>query len=585
MKTAFLAAALFAIVACKRGGEPVPTAAPEGASGARPDPARPSLPPPAAVKSAEPDDDWQHAQPIPSRAIVSGEFAPTRGGVDDDWTKVTPGPGAKLSLRIFLTGVADAALEVFDRDRNRILRQRGPGDPLAARRVGCLEACFIKVSGGAGSYTLSVLGEPVDAAWELEPNDRAVDANALAAGAGISGWFGSGADQDWYRLAFPDAKPGQFLRVEISAVPGVRPELEVRALDGALLATLRGPAEGQPLFVRDLALPLEAPAAAAPDAGSIDAGDAGDAGAAPAPPPAGERGLFLVVRSSLIPGSGRAKAFRGANVKDAYTLSTALETGPADLEIEPNDEPQRATDLGPPLSRSGYLAPGGDVDWYRVKVERPSILHVEVSALERADLELSVHAPGKPGEKPKMLARANEGGVREGEVLPAVGIPAGESLIRVESAARNVDGRKWVRDTEDRNNLYKLTATVAPDDGTMEREPNGTPAAAQELALPASIKGYIWPRKDVDAFAFKIGEGHAPISVKVSAVRGVDLQLALKQKSGAGWETIGTGDTVKGEGEEQIVSVPVKPGDYVVEVSSPRHRDASATQAYVLTIQ
>ena len=37
--------------------------------------------------------------------------------------------------------------------------------------------------------------------------------------------------------------------------------------------------------------------------------------------------------------------------------------------------------------------------------------------------------------------------------------------------------------------------------------------------MPANVKGFIWPRKDVDVFRFHVGAGHAPISVTLSAVR------------------------------------------------------------------
>jgi hypothetical protein len=302
-----------------------------------------------------------------------------------------------------------------------------------------------------------------------------------------------------------------------------------------------------------------------------------DAGA-PAPPPPPQAGYFLVVKPS-----GK---HRGANVKDAYSLTATLETGPADLEVEPNDDPQRATDLGPSLQRQGYLAPAGDVDWYRVHADKPSILHVELSPLERADSELSVWAaPAKPGEKPQLLAKVNEGGVREGEVLPAVGIPAGDSFIKVESAARNLDG-KWTRDTEDRQALYKLTAQLTPDDGTFEREPNDA-AHPQLVSLPVNLRGTIWPHKDVDVFQFHVDAGKT-ITARVSSVRGVDLQLVLRRVTPGASENeiIGTADAVKGDGEEAIPSVPIKDaGDYLIEVSSPRGKDASATQMYTLTVQ
>ena len=590
--------------------------------------ARHDLGAPRRLTEIEPNDTWQLATLVPDRAEAAGEFVPKKKSkVDDDWFKVAPGPGVRLALQIDVLprGAATevlATLEVLDRDKNRLARRRGSaGEPLSLRWLLCLEQCFIKLSGASGQYTLRVLGEPPSPAWELEPNDRAVDATELAAGAPMQGYYGPAGDADWFRLALPAPTPTQFLRVELSGVPEVRGSLEVRALDGALVAEYRASADGQPLVVRNLAvaLPPPPPKPAAPvspavppatavstaDAGSVESdGGASDAGAdatgAAAPPDAGipaatspppttppppvAQGFFLVVK----PASAGRKARPAFNLKDAYTLTATLENGPEDLEREPNDDLQHATDLGPGLTRSGYLAPAGDVDWYRLHTDAPAILHLEVTPLERADLELSVYgAPARPGEKPPLLAKANEGGLKEGEVLPAVGIPAGDTFIKIESAARNLDG-KWTRDTFDEKTLYKLTAQLSPDDGSSEKEPNDDPAHAQVVTLPASVRGFIWPRKDVDTFQFHIAEGHPPISVKVSAVRGVDLQLVLRELGPDGkgpGEIIGTADAVKGEGEEAILGVPVKPGDYQVEVSSPRHKDASATLPYTLTVQ
>jgi hypothetical protein len=600
-----------------------------------PQPAEPSGPPaPEQVAELEPND-YLHAQQLPDRAVVNGSFAPLRPRtVDDDWYHLSPGPGRTLALRVELLPAHAAELEVLDRDRNRLVRLRSDGEPLLVPAVACAEACFVRASSSEpGPYKLTVGGAAPTEGHELEPNDRAVDATPLPAGKAMEGTYGWAEDEDWYRVEVRDAKPGQFLRVEVTGVAGVRPELEVRALqDGALLATVRAQIEGDGLFLRDLGLALgaspqapapgagpaataspapgqevaaaastsTAPADATPDASVALAADAGAESNAPpvatstpggspaATAPAGApspptAGYYLVLRSAPI-GTGR-KVTRGANPRVPYKLTASVESGPEDLEQEPNDEPARATDIAPNASRTGYLSPPGDVDWYRVHTDQPMILHVEVTALERADLELSVLAAGaKPGDKPELLARANEGGVREGEVLPNVRIGAGDSYIKVEAAARELDG-KWVRDAEDRDHAYRVTAQLLPDDGSTDREPNNDAATAQAVSLPAQVRGWIWPRRDVDVFRFHVPAGAPPVTVRVSPVRGVDLALRLLELRGARADVIGTADAIRGEGEEQIVAVPLKEGDYAVEVSSPRGKDASATQQYTLTIQ
>ena len=544
MRRALLLAAL--LCACREKVAPAPP------------PPRPPPPPAPSVQVREQEpNDFQRAQQIPARAVVSGGLQAPR---DDDWYRVGSGPGRTLALRVELKLAKDAWLEAYDRDRNRVLRvHAGGGDPGLVPALACLEACFLSVSGaGPQDYELTVLGDEPQPGQELEPNDRAVDANALQADKPMQGTYLSAEDEDWYRLVLaPGAS--DVLRIEVTPVPGARPELEVRALqDASLLATFRG-SEG--LFVRDLSTRLGE--GAVPDAGVGDAGTP-DAGVTRA-------GYYLVLK-------GRPK--RGAPLAP-YTLTVTLEAGARDLEIEPNDDPQHATPLRE--SASGFIAPAGDQDWFRIHSEVPLVLHAELSGADRADLELAAYADaGK--EKPRLLAKVNEGGPRETEVLPAVGLPAGDSYLLVQAAARQLEG-KWVRDGEDRQNPYRLAVQLSPDDGSIEREPNDEVASAQTVSLPVSLKGWIWPRKDVDVFRFHVEAGHPPVSVVLSAVRGVDLQLRLYQLHGdRPPEVIGSSDAKRGEGEEKLLSVPLKEGDYAVEVASPRHKDASATQTYTLTV-
>ncbi len=503
---------------------------------------------PEAVAEIEPND-FQHAQQVPSQAVITGSLSAPK---DDDWYRVA---GERLALRIELRKVSDASLEVYDRDRNRVLRVHAGGeDPGVIPAVSCVEACFVRVSGmGPQDYELAIEDGVSRPGQELEPNDRAVDANELQPGTPTQGTYLAGDDADWYRLAIASGS-NDVLRVEVSPVPGVQPVLEVRSLaDAALLATFRG-TDG--LYVRDLSLRL---------------GETADAGVANPDAGLAQVGYYLVLK-------GRSR--RGAPLSP-YTILAVVEAGAPDLEAEPNDDPQHATPIRE--NAVGYLAPAGDQDWFRIHADIPSVLHAELSGADRADLELAVHGPGP--EKPPLLARVNEAGPRETEILPAVGVPAGDSYVLVQSAPRQLDG-KWVRDAEDRQNPYRLAIQLVADDGSVEREPNNDVKSAQTLMLPAAVKGTIWPRKDVDFFRFHVDAGHAAVSVLLSAVRGVDLQLRLHQLHGDGpSEVIGSSDSARGEGEEKLVSVPLKAGDYAVEVSSPRNKDASATQPYTLRIQ
>jgi len=671
---ALLLALALPAAACRKASAPVQ--APSA-------PAVQAAPPTPKVLEHEPNDVL-HAQLIPARAIVLGELTPKKGAngpVDDDWYRIEPGPNTLYALRVELAaassvpsatgepalGPLDAQLEVSDRDRNRLLLVHATEtEPALIPAVACFAACYVHIWGSASAaYQLTVLGDVPAENQELEPNDRAVDATPLAAGKSVQGTLASPDDQDWYKLT-AQPRPGQFLRVELSGVPGVRPEIELRALaDGALLASVRAPEEGEGIFLRDLSLagesaPPEPPQlrkaaldaggsdsdAAAPagadggtdartdagpapidgtqnigtatnsaaDAGALAEGAEGSAPGLPSQPArlaaaldvgqplaanasssaldAGAnaslaapavQGYYLVVRSA--PLTHEKKARRGANANVAYSLATALEAGAADLEAEPNDDAAHATWLS--STRTGYLAPAGDADWYRVRNEGKSVLRAEVTGLSRADLELFVYAPPQhPGEKPQLLAHANEGGVREGELLPAVGID-GDALVLVQCAPRELQGQK-VRDCEDRDSPYTLSIALAADDGALEREPNDDLDHAQPLALPARVIGTLWPKRDTDLFRFDL-DAPRTLSFRLSAIRGVDAMLTLRElKSGKGGhltsEVIGTADASHGEGAEEILAVPLKPGSYAIEVSSPR-RDGSATQTYTLSVQ
>src|SRR5437763_337864 len=125
---------------------------------------------------ANPESDAGEC-PVDNVALLAVESAHKRnplvyetcescGGI---WLGSAPQP---LALRVELSPI-DAALEVYDRDRNRIARVH---EERVIPAVACVEACFVKVSGSApGPYTLTVLGAPPQPGRELEPNDRAVD--------------------------------------------------------------------------------------------------------------------------------------------------------------------------------------------------------------------------------------------------------------------------------------------------------------------------------------------------------------------------------------------------------------------------
>jgi hypothetical protein len=258
------------------------------------------------------------------------------------------------------------------------------------------------------------------------------------------------------------------------------------------------------------------------------------------------RELFLVLRR------GEAGA--------AYTLTATLEEAAADLEIEPNDDVQHATPLGP--TASGYLSPAGDTDWYRIRTDSPSVLQLQLTGLSE-EVDIAAFELSDDG-KPQLLAASAQG------ILPAVGIGPDDAFLRL---------RFHDPAHEDREHLYKLAVALQPDDGALEREPNGTVETAQELFLPIAVSGHLWPARDVDIFRFHVPKDQPPLTIALTPPRTMPLSMRLLELHDDGPEVIGTSSA----NPPSLVSVPLKEGDYAVEVRSPRN-DASATDTYELRI-
>ena len=57
-----------------------------------------------------------------------------------------------------------------------------------------------------------------------------------------------------------------------------------------------------------------------------------------------------------------------------------------------------------------------------------------------------------------------------------------------------------MKDDENPDAPYRLSATVVPDDGTDEREPNNAASTATPITLGKPMRGTVFPKKDVDYF-------------------------------------------------------------------------------------
>ncbi len=541
---------------------------------------------PKMLSEKEPNDGPSNALVIDRSSIVEANLAadPARG--DEDWYRLTASLPNTVDVTVTCPPGADIALEVVDETR-AVLTQINSAGAGASERHPNLDVSgntFIRVTGlkkgAGGAYTLSAAFHPREPGFELEPNDRKVDATLTPMGQAVSGYVAHGNDQDWFRfeLAQADAfdagaaeaisapaleqdagigsmAPGAgppamiaekklALRIDVSAVEGVAFEVQLLTEAEAVLFTAKS-AEGSGLSLRNI-------------------------GAR-----ATDRVLYVVLKPT-----GK----KGFNPGTYYTLTVAPEESNGTTELEPNDEAAKATDLPPNSSRDGFISPRGDIDYYRLLTDGPSVVRLQISGVEKLDLVLSVVkvTEGKPEE---IVLKANEGGVKEPEQLNDV-FCNGSCLIRVDTPAKKVDG-KWVREDQNGDQSYKLSAAVSPDDGSEEHEPNNTAAQATKVTLGKPVRGTVYPKKDADYFALDLQQ--QPVKTAITAtllgVLKVDVGLYLHRVGEDGKLTlVQTSDGAKGDKAETI-RYSAEPGSYVFEVRDAKNREANFQDSYQLLVE
>ncbi len=577
---------------------------------------------------SKPDEDWYRLAPGgPSVADVSVSGIP--GG--DVLLEVYDGPGIRSAL---VNSAGDGKPERFPNlyvERERWVR-------VASARKGT-----------GGAYTLEVRYHAPEDGVEREPNDRAVDASPLQLGQAMMGFLGHAGDEDWYRLELPEpaapATPPPAPGTESGAqqpAPGSAPapegtpppgSSETAPGEGAMPppseATANAPTgEGTPSGME----PQEQPSGSAPQFQiPVPIPGQGLQPAAPEEPPAvalkieltgiegvrpelsvlstaeaplfttpkgkegegfalrnigvraSDRVVYLVVKSGWT-GTGK-EAKRGFNSEKSYSLTVSLEEAGANAELEPNDELYKATPLPTSGYKEGFLSKG-DVDNFVLKTTEPVLVKVELSGVERMDLELSVIEPPEgDGQKETVLQRVNEGTIKEPERLNNVAC-GGTCYFRVQSAARKVEN-KWVRDYENADQPYRLSITTVPDNGSEEREPNNVPDRAMELTTGRAVRGTVYPMKDTDFYRLDLSDRpvRTPLKATLLGILKVDVGLYLHRLGEDGKPTlVQTSDRAKGE-QPEVIRYSAEPGVYLLEVRDARNREANFQDAYQLTVE
>jgi hypothetical protein len=289
------------------------------------------------------------------------------------------------------------------------------GDPAAA------------ATGKAISYVLAVRETALGAGDEREPNDTVESATPLGpahAAPEMAGYFGTPTDRDFYRVPIGEASESTLLSVFLTPPSSVTASLTIFDRTGAKLQSVRGVA-GEKLMLRNLAPARLSPPAAEPAAGYF----------------------FVSVHTEGT-----------ADLEHRYVLGVRSEPA-AEAEREPNDQPVRASPVGPGIT-SGYLG-RSDVDYFRCEVVAGAELSLELQPPRRTDVVLELLLPGLP--RPQRVDAARRG---QSERLSARVTAAGPALVRVQ-------GRRAT--DYDHDEPYMLTLELRPPDGTQPPAENRTP--------------------------------------------------------------------------------------------------------------
>ena len=571
------------------------------------------LPPgaPKAVAEAEPNDGPKQAQKLVGAVDVTASLhAPAGKKADEDWYAVDPALGHAL-VKVDPAPPLDVALEVYDSDGVKRMTQDAAvgGGSEVIHGLDTARAVLVRVVGkadGLGGYHLTIAADPDAASEEAEPNNRAADATPLEPGKPVQGYLSDATDEDWLKLSLPapdggsdagaldagvaldagipeavapdagaldagalDAgavplaptlpppPPPMLLHLTVSGVPGVRLEVTVVNAAEAPLFSARGKELGDGIEVRNLAL---------------------------RPP---EREFYVVVKSAWV-GTGK-EAKRFASVDKAYTVTAELEQAQGEVELEPNDDAAHATQVtltGGGASLEGYLTPKTDDDNFLVRSDTPMLARVELSGVEHLDLELDVLSVADGG-KDQVVLTANDGEIKEPEVLTNLAVGPGGTYLRIRGAARRGPDGKWSRDSENAQDPYRLTFTAAPDDGTREREPNNAPETATPIQLGQTLRGNIQPRRDADFYRLDLSSlpVKAQLHAVVSGILKVDVALYLyRQGSDGSVALVQTSDTAKGDAAESI-RYAADPGVYFLKVKDARDREANFVDAYAIHVE
>ncbi|MFP2910497.1 ABC transporter substrate-binding protein, partial [Pyxidicoccus sp. 3LFB2] len=173
---------------------------------------------PTSLTEQEPNERPDQALSVTRDSTVTADLAAQPNKADEDWYRLAPSSARVADVSVSGLPGGDITLEVYDRDRNRLvaINSEGEGKPERFPNLYVEGERWVRVvparKGVGGAYTLDVRMRAPNDGEEREPNDRAVDAAPLPLGQTVTAFLGHAGDEDWYRIELPEptapAAPG-----------------------------------------------------------------------------------------------------------------------------------------------------------------------------------------------------------------------------------------------------------------------------------------------------------------------------------------------------------------------------------------
>jgi len=552
-------------------------------------------PPSSGAREKEPNNQASQAQKILHDLTLEAEISVATQERDEDWFWLPAVADRWAYVEAIPSPGVDVALEVMTPEAEVLLRTNsaGLGGAESIPNLGLHQPRLFRVvsakDGSGGSYQLRVRFVEAVAGHEAEPNNRISEAILVPLGMLQQGTLSTADDADWFRFEVPlSLAPAETTaKTPDPSMPQAveeKPSVEIEAV--------RVP-EPEPLvevLPRRIAVEVEADAEALLEIQLRD-----DKGRPLMQTPSGHKGSWTV-RNYALPADLSAVTLlletpfptqaKTPFVPIPYKLKLSFEKDDASFEAEPNDSPLQATPLFHAQDMEALLSPAADVDYFRVDVAQTSLVNVELSALEGVDLQLSAIVPANAATKEaeRVLLRSNEGKTNEAERLLNVQCLL-TCYFKVESVAQKVSG-SWTKTQENPKTPYKIRVQVQEDPQRREREPNNSMGQATELAMGQNLRGYIYPKGDVDFFRVDLSQSlvRKPILATLFGLPKNSLGLWLHRLDEEGKLELVQTAPIPQKDRPTVLRYSAVPGIYFLEVKDSRNRESNFQDEYQLRV-